>query len=81
MKNKLMIIIKSILFGSLLLTLVVYIVKSIIECISTYNSAFTSFPWYTPFLFNGMILAIPILIELISIGVYYLIVYKIKKNN
>lgn len=63
-KNKLKILVK-VFFVLLVLTLGIYVVKTIIECITTYNDIATSFPWYTPIVINGMIFAIPFILELV----------------
>ena len=66
-KNKLKILV-IVLFFVLIITFGIYLVKTIIECINTYNDITTSFPWYTPILINNGITNIKLLI---SIGVYH----------
>ena len=70
-KNKITILIR-VLFGILVTTFAIYFVKTVIECINTYNDVATSFPWYTPILMNGLIFAIPLLIEIIVLVYFYI---------
>ena len=70
-KNKLEILVK-VFFVLLVLTLGTYVVKTIIDCINTYNDIATSFPWYTPFVINGMIFAIPFILELVLFIYFYI---------
>ena len=70
-KNKLKILVR-VFFVLLVLTLGTYVVKTIFECINTYNDIATSFPWYTPIVINGMIFAIPVILEL-GLFIYFYI--------
>ena len=70
-KNKITILIR-VLFGILVTTFAIYFVKTVIECINTYNDVATSFPWYTPILMNCLIFAIPLLIEIIVLVYFYI---------
>lgn len=70
-KNRLKILVK-VFFVLLVLTLGTYVVKTIIECINTYNDITTSFPWYTPIVINGMIFAIPFILELVLFIYFYI---------
>lgn len=70
-KNKLEILVK-VFFVLLVLTLGTYVVKTIIDCINTYNDIATSFPWYTPIVINGMIFAIPFILELVLFIYFYI---------
>ena len=76
-KNKLKILVK-VLFFVLITTFVIYLVKTIIECINTYNDITTSFPWYTPILINSLIFVIPLLIEILVLGYFYI---RLKQKN
>mgnify|MGYP003317878284 CR=1 FL=1 len=76
-KSKLTILVR-VLFGILIVTLAIYFVKTVIECISTYNDIATSFPWYTPILINSLIFVIPLLIEILVLGYFYI---RLKKEN
>ena len=70
-KNKLTILVK-VLIGMLIVTFATYLVKTVIECINTYNDIGTSFPWYTPILINSLIFVIPLLIETVVLVYFYI---------
>lgn len=70
-KNKIKILVK-ILFFLLILTLCFYIIKTIVDCINIYSDLTTSFPWYTPILFNSVLFVIPILLESVLLIYFYL---------
>lgn len=76
-KNKLLILVR-VLFGLLVVTFVIFIVKTIIECINTYKDMATSFPWYTPIFMNCLIFVIPLLIEILLLGYFYI---RLKQDN
>lgn len=75
-KGKLKILVK-ILLCLLITTILAYVVITISGCINIYNDIYTSFPWYTPIVLNGMIFIIPILLESL-LFIYFLI--RSKKN-
>ena len=76
-KSKLTILVR-VLFGILVVTFTIYFVKTVIECINTYNDMATSFPWYTPILMNSLIFVIPLLIEVLVLGYFYT---RLKQEN
>lgn len=76
-KNKLTILIK-VLIGMLIVTFATYLVKTVIECINTYNDIATSFPWYTPIIINGLIFVIPLVIEIVVLVYFYI---RLKKES
>lgn len=76
-KSKLTILVR-VLFGILIVTFATYFVKTVIECINTYNDIATSFPWYTPILMNSLIFVIPLLIEIVVLGYFYI---RLKQEN
>ena len=76
-KNKLKILV-IVLFFVLITTFGIYLVKTIIECINTYNDITTSFPWYTPILINSLIFVIPLLIEILVLAYFYI---RLKQKN
>ena len=76
-KSRLTILVR-VLFFVLITTFGIYLVKTIIECINTYNDITTSFPWYTPILINSLIFVIPLLIEMLLLGYFYM---RFKQEN
>lgn len=76
-KSKLSILVK-VLFIILVVTLGIYLVKTVIECINIYNDITTSFPWYTPILMNSLIFVIPLLIEILVLVYFYI---RLKKEK
>ena len=62
----------------LTITFGIYLVKTVIECINTYNDIATSFPWYTPILMNSIIFVIPLLVEILLLGYFYI---RLKQEN
>ena len=76
-KNKLKILVR-VLFGILIVTFAIYFIKTVIECINTYNDIATSFPWYTPIFINSLIFVIPLLIEILVLGYFYI---RLKQEN
>ncbi len=56
-----------------------FVILTTINCINTYNDEFTSFPWYTPLIFNSIYFSIPLLIE-IGLVIFFGIKYKKSKK-